>query len=173
MGYEKWWRTLENLIAEFRKKQIAIPEEVMSSLRSAKTMINVYNADPSRVETIPTIESYLLNVESGLINMAKEEVGEDFMEDWIRKVEEARKEEEPKAEAATRRFIPGLPKGQHWIRVLPSDDVLKENVEELAGKLGLSCKLQKDGYLLVYGDREKVKDFVKEMAEKTRRPREI
>lgn len=170
MGYEQWWKTLESLIAEFRKKQITIPEEVMSSLRSAKTMIKVYNADPSRVETIPTIEGYLLNVESSLINMAKE-VGEDFMEGWIRKVEEARKEKEPKVEAPTRRFIPGLPKGKHWIRVLPSDDVLKEDVEKLAGKLGLSCKLQKDGYLLVYGDREKVKDFVKGMAEKTRRPR--
>ncbi|MDH5448196.1 MAG: DUF2096 domain-containing protein [Candidatus Bathyarchaeota archaeon] len=168
MDYEQWWKTLETLIAEFRKKQLTIPTEVMTSLRSAKTMINVYNADQSYLESIPTIENYLINVESNLINMAKEKFGQAFMERWIKKLEDARKEVKPKAESTTSRFILGLPKGEHWIRVLPSDDVLKENVEKLAGELGLSCKMQKDGYMLVYGSKEKVKGFVKKMAEKCR-----
>ena len=170
MGYEQLWKTLENLMAELRKKNLTIPTEVMTNLRSAKTMINVYNADPSCLESIPTIENYLINVESNLINIAKEKYSPAFMERWIKKLEKARKEE-LKAGTTTLRFIPGLPKGEHWIRVLPSDGILRENVEKLASELGLSCKMQKDEYMLVYGGKEKVKDFVKKMAEKCRRPR--
>jgi hypothetical protein len=168
MGYEQWWKTLETLIAEFRKRQIAIPPEVMTSLRSAKTMIKVYNADPSRRESIPDIENYLLNVESNLINIAREKLGQTFMEQWLEKLEKARKEKNKEAKASTSRFIPRLPRDGHWIRVLPSEGILRENVEELAGELGLSCKMQEDGYLLVYGSKEKLRDFVKKMAEKCR-----
>jgi len=168
MGYEKWWKTLETLIAEFRKKQIPIPNDVMTSLRSAKTMISVYKADLSYAESIPAIENYLLNVESSIMNMAKEEFGQTFVERWLKELEKARKEKEPADEATTSRFIPGLPKGEHWVRVLLSEDILKGNIEKLAAELGLSCKMQKDGYMLVYGSKEKVKDFVKKMAEKCR-----
>ncbi len=168
MGYEQWWKTLETLIAELRKKQLAIPEEIMTSLRSAKTMINIYHADPSYLETIPDIENYLLNVESTLINMAREEFGQAYAERWMERLEKARREEEPKTEAAPSRFIPRLPKEEHWIRVLPSDTVLKQDVELLADELGLSCKTQEGGYILIYGSKEKVRDFVKMMAEKCR-----
>ena len=171
MGYKQWWKTLETLIAEFRKKQVTIPLEIMTSLRSAKTMINVYNADPSYLEPSPTIENYLIDVESNLINMAKEKFGQSCIRHWLKKLEDARKEAEPKAQSTTSRFISGLPKGEHWIRVLPSDNILKEDVEKLAGELGLSCKMQKDGYMLVYGTKEKVKVFVKKMADKCRGPR--
>lgn len=168
MGYGQWWKTLESLIAELRKKQVTIPLEVMASLRSAKTMISVYNADSTYLDSIPAIENYLLQVESTLINIAKEEVGQAFIELWIEKIGDARKEEEPKAETTTTRFFPGHPKDKHWIRVLPSDVILKETVEKLTAELGLSCKAQKDGYMFVYGNKEKVKDFVKKMAEKCR-----
>ena len=169
MGYEHWWKTLETLITELRKKQVRVPKEVMTYLKSAKTMINVHNADPSCIETIQTIENYLINVESNLINAAKEKFGQTFVKRWIMKLEDARKETEP--ETKTSRFIPGLPKKEHWIRVLSSDDVLKENVEKLADELGLSYKMQRDGYILVYGSEEKVKAFVKEMAKKCQRTR--
>jgi len=168
MGYEQWWKTLENLTAEFKRKQVTVPAEIMSYLRSAKTMISVYNVDPTCLESIPTVENYLINVESNLLNIAKAKFGQAFMERWIKKLEDSRKEAEPKTETTASRFIPGLPKGEHWIRVLSSEEILKENVERLAGELGLSCKMQKDGYILVYGSEEKVKAFVKKMAEKCR-----
>ncbi len=168
MGYRKWWQTLETLIAEFKRRHVSIPSEVMKYLKSAKTMINVYGADESRLETIPTIENYLLNVESDLMNLAKVKFGQSFMDRWIKKLEASRKEVEPKAGVSASRFIPGLPKTEHWVRVLTSGDILEENVEALADGIGLSWKKQKDGYILVYGSKEKVKDFVKKMAEKCR-----
>ncbi|MFP3985235.1 MAG: DUF2096 family protein [Candidatus Bathyarchaeia archaeon] len=171
MGYDEWWKALESLVADFRKKELSIPEEAMSSLRSAKTMINVYKADESYSESIASIENYLLNVESTLINMAKEKFGQAYIDSWMDKLQRARKEA-PKTEVGASRFIQGPPKGEHWIRVLPSENVLEKNVKELAEELGLSCKMQGDCYMLVYGSREKVKVFVKKMAEKCRRTRE-
>lgn len=168
MGYEHWWKTLENLVAEFRKEKVAVPAEVMANLRSAKTMINVYGADTSYSESPPIIETYLLNTESTLMNLAREKFGQDFMEYWLKSLETAREAEEPPHDVGTR-FVAGVPRDQHWIRVLPSDAVLKEDVETLAGELELSHEMQKDGYILVYGSKEKVKDFVKKMAEKCRR----
>jgi hypothetical protein len=168
LGYEHWWKTLESLIAEFRKKKVDVPAEAMANLRSAKTMITVYGADPSYVESTPVIETYLLSTESTLMNIARDGLGQDFVEHWLRKLEKARGTEESKPAGGTR-FVPGVPRDQHWIRVLPSDDVLKEDVEKLAGELELSHKLQNDGYILVYGNKAGVKDFVKKLAEKCRR----
>lgn len=171
MGYDQWWKTLETLITEFRKKQISIPPETMTTLRSAKTMIKVYNADLTRIENIPTIENYLLNIESTLINTAKEKISPTYAEKWLQKLEKARKQEEPRAQNQTLRFIPGLPKGEHWIRVLPSEDILKENIKKLAAELELSTKIQQDGYILIHGEKEKVREFVKRMAEECRKTR--
>jgi hypothetical protein len=170
VGYEEWWKTLENLIAEFRKRKSVIPSGVMTSLKSAKTLIEVYGADLSRVETISSIEEYLLQVESSLINLAEEEFGPAFVKRWIKKLENARKKLSEHAPTVPR-FIPGLPKGESWIRILPSDEVLRKDVEELAGQFGLSCRLQEGGYILVYGSKGNVKDFVKKMADESRKTR--
>jgi hypothetical protein len=167
MGYEQWWQTLESLIAELRGRRVAIPANVMSSLRSAKTMINVYKADTKNVDPVLAIENYLLDVESSLINMAKK-FGSAFVEAWLKKLDEARMEKELESDKPASQFIAGLPRSEHWIRILPSDDLLRGDVEKLADELGLSHKTQ-DGYVLVYGEEQKVKEFVKKMAEKCRR----
>jgi len=173
MGYQQWWETLESLIAEFRKRRVPVFTDVMTSLRSAKTMINVYKVDTTHSESIPMIEGYLMDVESTLINTAKEKFGPAYAEEWLRKLDEARKQgENTEAKTAASRFITGIPRTGHWIRVLTSDDLLKEDVERLADGLKLSHKTQKDGYVLVHGDAGKVKEFVKKMAEKCRRTQE-
>ncbi len=169
MGYQRWWETLETFIAEFREKQLTILPEVMASLRSAKTLISIYRADTARLESIPTIEGYLMEVESTLINTAKEKLGSACAEEWVNRLDKARKEDEERADAAPSRFIPGLPRDEHWIRILPSDELLKEDVERLADELKLSHRIQEGGYILLHGDEEKVKEFVKKMAEKCRR----
>ena len=63
MGYEETWKVLADLIAELRKKGEVIPASVMNDLRSAKTMMQIFKADPSHIENIPRIETYLENVE--------------------------------------------------------------------------------------------------------------
>jgi len=166
MGYEENWKVLADLLTELRKKSEKIPPNVMNDLRSAKTMIQILKADPTHIENIPRIETYLRNVESYAIFMAQEKLGTEIVEQWLRKLEKAKKIKiEGKKEVAPR-FVPGLPRDKNWVRVQISEDTPRKDVESLVKENKLSCKMQKNGYMLVYGNGESIKSFVKKMAEK-------
>lgn len=169
MGLEEVWKTLNDLIIEFRKKGETIPPEVMADLRAAKTLMHVLKADPTKTENVPTIEMYLGNVESHLIFAAQAMFGSEFVNHWMKKLREARGKADIEVPAETAsKFVPGLPRGQRWVRVQVSEETPKEEIEELAKKSGLACKMQDDGYLLVYGEEEKLKHFIKRTAAKLR-----
>ncbi|MGC9345807.1 MAG: DUF2096 family protein [Candidatus Bathyarchaeales archaeon] len=165
MGYLAVWKVLEEMITDFRKRGVTVPADVMNNLRSAKTLINVLRADPSRIDTGQRVEEYLRNVESYLVSEGQKRFGAEYVEGWLKRVDEAVKkvleEEEEKA-----RFIPGLPREQKWIRVKPSAELSVEKLKALADELSLSCDVQSDGCLLVYGEGGCIKDFVKKMATK-------
>lgn len=169
MGHEEIWKTLNDLIIEFRKKGETIPPEVMADLRAAKTLIHVLKADQTKKENVPTIETYLGNVESHLIFAAQAKFGSEFANRWMKKLREAREKPDVKVPAETAsKFVPGLPKGQRWVRVQVSKETPKEEIEELAKESGLACKMQDDGYMLVYGEEDKLKRFIKRAAAKLR-----
>ena len=159
------WKVLEEMIADFRKRAIAIPAEVMSDLKSARTMITILKADTSRGETIQKIDEHLSSVESYLVSGGQKMLGTEYVDKWLRRLDEASREtlEEEEEE---KRFIPGLPREQKWIRVKPTDELSLEKLKLLAGKSKLSYKPQNDGYLLVYGEGDCIKAFVKKMATK-------
>jgi len=165
MGYLAVWKVLEEMIADFRKKGIAIPAEVMSDLKSARTMITILEADTSRGETVQKIEEHLRSVESYLLSAGQKTLGPDYVDEWLKQLDEAGKEtlEEKKEET---RFVPGVPREQKWIRVKPTDELSLEKLKLLAGKSKLSYIVQNDGYLLVYGEGDCIKAFVKKMATK-------
>ena len=167
MTYEETWKVLADLLTELRKKGETIPTDVMKDLRSAKTMIQILKADPSHIENIPRIETFLGNVESHLIFVAQEKFGSSFVDQWMEKLEKARKAIEKEGETAPR-FVPGLPRGEHWVRVKVSKDMPRKGIEKLAEEKNLSHKMQKNGYMLVYGDSKGIKSFVKTVAEKFR-----
>jgi hypothetical protein len=165
MGYLAVWKVLEEMILEFRKRGITIPTEVMDNLKSARTMIKILKADPSRGETMQKIEEYLSNVESYLISEGQKKFGVEYVDKWLKKLDEA-SIRFPDLEEEETRFVPGLPREQKWIRVKPSAELPMEKLKLLAKELNLSCELQGDGYLLVYGEDESLKEFVKKMAKK-------
>jgi hypothetical protein len=170
MNYEEVWNVLEDLITVLRSKGHFIPADVMSDLHSAKTMIQVFKVDTKHIENVPKTEIYLENVEAQLISIAQEKVGPEFAAKWMKKLEEARRKvSEEKEEAA--RFVPGLPRDKHWVRVQISEDTPQKEIEKLANENRLLHKIQKDGYMLVYGSDENVKAFVKKMAAKLRQTR--
>ncbi len=173
MGYGEIWKTLDELIIEFRKRGETIPPNVMEDLRAAKTMIQVLKADPIRTENIPSIEMYLGNVESYLIFNAHQKFGAEFEERWIEKLHEARKTirigEEEKAWEPASKFVLGLPRNQKWLRVQVSNVTPENKIKKLAAEFGLSSRTQTDGYILIYGDDEMLKLFVQKIGEKLRR----
>jgi len=167
MGLEEVWKILADLITEFRRRGETIPSDVMEDLRAAKTMIKVLMADPTHIENVPSIEVYLGNVESYLIFEAQKKFGSEFAEEWMQKIRESReiKAEREKPEPSSR-FVPGLPKGKKWVRVQVSKETPEREIKKLAEETGLSSKMHRDGYLLVYGDDEKLKHFIKKTAER-------
>lgn len=163
MSYLATWKVLEDMVAEFRRRGVAVPADVISDLKSAKTMITVLKADPQRGETARKIEEYLEKVEICLVSKAQEQFGVEFVDEWLKKLNGAsRKRYMEEIEEA--RFVPGLPREQKWIRVKPSAEMPSKELKKLAEENGLSCSVQSDGYLLVQGEDQRIKGFVKKMA---------
>jgi hypothetical protein len=165
MGYMAAWKVLEEMIADFRKKGVAVPAEIMSDLRSAKTLISVLKADVSRVDTSQKIEEYLLHVESYLVSEGQKLFGAEYVEEWLKRLDEATRKISEEEEEETR-FIPGIPRQRKWIRVKPSSELSMEKLKALADEAHLLYDVQNDGCLLVCGEDEGIKDFVKKMATK-------
>ena len=172
MGYEEIWAVLANLVAKLREKGETIPVDVMKDLRSANTMIQILKVDSTHPENIPRVETYLETVESYLISAVQEKFGAEYAEQWMKKLDEARKRV-PEREETAPRFVPGIPRGKRWVRVQVSEDTPQNDIELLAEENGLAFKVQDDGYVLVYGKNKNVKSFVKKLAERVRSPRKL
>jgi hypothetical protein len=165
MNYLAAWKVLEEMITDFRRRGIGVPTEIMSDLRSAKTLINVLKADPSRVDTSQKVDEYLLNVESYLVSEGQKMFGSGYVEEWLKRLDEASKKMLEKEEEETK-LIPGVPREHKWIRVKPSTELPIEKLKKLAEESHLSCNVQNDGCLLVYGEDGRIKEFIKKMATK-------
>ena len=167
MGYNEVWKVLDDLIAEFREIGETIPSDVMEDLRAAKTLIQILKADPKRTENTPSIEAYLGRVEAYLIFGAQSKFGQTFTEEWMARIQTAR-ESKPEDEKLppSSKFVPGLPRGQKWVRVQVTEDMTEKEIRQLAEETELFWRLQDDGYMLVYGEDEKLKLFLKKSSEK-------
>jgi len=169
MSHEAVWRTLADLLTELRQKGEQIPADVMNDLRSAKTMIGILKADLTHIENIPRVETYLENIEFQLISAAQERFGAEYVELWMKRLEEARRV--PEGRKIATRFVPGVPRGKHWVRVEISEEAPQSEIEKFAEENRLSFKMQDDGYVLVYGKNANIKSFVKKLAERVRSAR--
>ena len=165
MGYVAVWKILEEMITDCRKKGLTVPLEVLEDLKSAKTILHILKAEPSRGEHIQKIDMYLGNVESYLVSEGHKRFGIEYVDEWLEKVNSASKEIYDEEEKENR-FIPGLTRHQKWIRVASSDDLPLEKIRLIADQMKLSHTTQKDNSLLVCGEDQAIKDFVKKMASK-------
>jgi hypothetical protein len=169
MGHQAVWKVLEEIIVEFRKKDLTIPQTIMNDLKSAKVMIRIMDADESRGEIASKVEQYLGSVEAYLVTEAQKKFESTRIDEWLRRLEEAAceicgMEGKEKEEA---RFISGVPRDQKWIRVEPLPSLPLEKLKQLAKETTLFSSTQKDGHLLVYGKAEDIKAFVKKMTQQT------
>jgi hypothetical protein len=173
LPYEEVWLTLEALIKEFRRRGETIRPEVIKDLRLAKSLIHVARAKPQHEADLLQIEVYLNNIEFYLIPKAEEKFGQIFADEWMKKLEKARKEatEEEWLGSAAFKFFPSTPRNMPWVRVKLSENIKHDIVEAFAKESGLRTSGKESGYLLVYGEKEKLKIFMKKMTERFRGPR--
>jgi hypothetical protein len=162
MGYIAVWNILEEMLTELRRKKLTIPPSIMEDLKSAKT-VTLMTAEENRAENLQKIEQYLLNVESYLVSEGQKKLGFEYIDGWLKRIDNASRETDDEEHRETR-FIPGLPRQQKWIRITSSNDLPAEELKTLAEKMGLSIRIQKDGSFLAAGEEQRIKDFVKKLA---------
>ncbi len=167
MSYENKWKILADLLTELQERDEKIPADVINDLRSANTMIQVLKADPTHTENISRIDTYLRSVESYAI-FAAEKLGTETVEEWLKKLKDTKTVKKKEDRAAGSRFSLGVPRDKSWMRIKISDDTPLEDVKNLVKESKLSCKMQENGYMLVYGDEKNIKSFVRMMAEQFR-----
>jgi hypothetical protein len=166
MNYTATWKVLEGLMIELRKKGAAVPVNVINDLRSAKLMIIISQSEGSRGEISEKVEEYLGSVESSLITEAQKTMGSEVVDQWLRRLEEANIEgAEEKIEE--NKFITGVPRDQKWVRVEPTGNLSCEIVLRIANQSNLSVNPQKDGRLVVFGQPEAIKEFLKKITGET------
>jgi len=164
MGYLAVWKILEEMIADLRRKGMAVPTEIVSSLKLAKTLIHILKADPNCIDTKRKVEEHLRTVESSIVSEGQKKFGIEYVSKWVKRLDKANQMIE-KEDKATR-FISGLPRKQKWIRVKPSMELPLNVLKALSDESNLSYLPQKNGCLLVFGEEELIKDFVRKMTAK-------
>ena len=161
-------KILEEIILELRGKGLQIPANVLTDLKSARTLMKVEKADSrGRGETDPKIDMYLGNVEAYIITEAGNLFSSEKVEKWLTALDLASCDScvTVVEEKKVMRMIPGVPRDQKWIRVEPIESLSLEKLEQMAIDAKLGYRREKDGHLIVYGGQDCIKIYLKKMTE--------
>ncbi len=165
-------RILEEIIIALRKKGQTIPENVMSDLKSARTMMTITTASKTDLgETEPKIDTYLKKAEAYLILEADKHLPPEKVQNWLTQLDISSCDqcvtiEQTKPES---RFIAGVPRDQKWVRVTPIENMPLEKLQQMATETKLGFREEKDGHLIVYGQPEDIQAFIKKMTKQARK----
>lgn len=166
MSWDARLKILSDVITDLCKRGEKVPQSIINDLRSARVMLEVVKADRARAENIARLEEYLSNVESYALSAARSILGEEYVNDVLRKLCEL--EVGGFTFEGPVRFRPGLPREERWIRIQVSEITPLELIREISGELNLEIRVEEDGYVLVRGTEENLKAFIKRIAERTR-----
>jgi hypothetical protein len=166
-------KVLEEVIVELKKKNVNIPANVLSDLKAARTLITVEKADlRGRSETEPKIDEYLSNVEIYALAEAEKHFPAEKVEMWLASLNAGTcscsccetctptKEAETEKEG---RYVTGVPRDQKWVRIQPIEGLDAEKIVQMATQAGLSAKTEANQNVVVYGQPEALREFIKKV----------
>jgi len=159
-NYEAIWRVLADLITELRRAGEVVPSHVMKDLRSAKTTMQILKVDRNNLDHISRIEEFLGNVTSYAMYAAQRTLGAQAFDSWVDRLEEARRHV-PEETQPTSGFIPGVPRDKYWIRMKATEDIPLYKIKGIAAESGLEHKIHENQYIIVYGEKGRIQDFIK------------
>lgn len=164
MNYEELWRALADLVTELRRSGESIPPYILKDLRSAKTTIQILKVNRDNPDHVLRVEEYLRSVEAYVMYAAQKRLGSRTVDQWLERLKRAR-EEAPEAAYPPITFVPRVPRDKHWLRIKVSEDIPLRRVEALAEEMGLGHEARENGYVIVYGEKGEIRNFVRRMAE--------
>jgi len=165
MDYNAKWKVLEDLMLELKKKGCDIPPAVIADLRNAKLMIGIVGAPESKLDNVVKLDEILGGIEAALITKAQDCLSPREIDEWLRKIDDTSLPTRETKSRSENVFIAGVPRDQQWIRVEPMPNLPAERLTQIAKANSLSINTQKDGRLVVYGQQENIKSFLKKMIE--------
>ncbi|NLB76563.1 MAG: DUF2096 family protein [Crenarchaeota archaeon] len=157
------WKVLEEMMLELKNSGVIIPVKVVEDLRAAKSMIHLIYTDGGHSDTLKKTEEYLANVESFVITEGQNLYGADEADKWLRRLEDANIESLEKSTSPDK-YIVGVPRDQRWVRIEPTGEVTAETVLLVAKDHCMQARMQSDGKIVVCGQPENLKAFVKKIA---------
>ena len=149
-------------MVELQKRGAAIPSSVIVDLRSAKLMIQIAEVEGSRGDASQKVDEYLGSVEAILVTEAQKALSSETVDQWLMRLEEATAETSQEKNSEDK-FITGVPRDQKWIRVEPIGNLPTDRILQIAQESHLSVNPQKDCRLVVYGQIDDIKGFIKKM----------
>jgi len=168
-------KALDELMLELIKIGAEIPANVTGDLKTGRSLAGIYSRQPCEGDTAVKTMSILENVEMNLLSLAETAFGREHAGKWQQKIGDALTGDggdncrAPSPPATATRFNTGVPRGEYWIRVKESElSPVSHELEELLTGFGLKSQLQDDGYLLLYGKKENVSSFLKDIRDKER-----
>ncbi len=160
------WKVLEVMMLELKKSGVTIPPKIVEDLRAAKSMIQLSYTEGSHGSALQHAEEYLANAEAYIMTEGQKTLGSDKVDGWLRLLKEADTKEREEL-IAKDKFVTGVPRDQKWIRIEPTDGFSVEYIERMAKDQTLQIKKQVDGKLVIYGQPDDLKIFLKKMAMKS------
>jgi len=168
-------KALDELMLELIEKGADIPGNVTDDLKSGRSLAGVSLRGSCEGDTAIKAMSILENVEMNLLSLADTAGGRDYAEKWQLRINDALAGESvdpscaPSPQASATRFNSGVPRGEYWIRVKESELApVSHELDGLLDSFGLKSLPQDDGYLLLYGKKENVSSFLKDIRDKER-----
>lgn len=156
---------------DMQKKGVSLQPTIINDLRSAKLMIEISESPDAKGDLTMKVDEHIGNVESLLLAEAEKTLGANYVDEWLKRIDEASVQCETCTPHPTKKeenkFITGVPRDQKWVRVEPHDNLTCARIKELAQANSLQVNEQKDGKLVVYGSPDSLKAFVKEMTAET------
>lgn len=164
---EQTWLILVELFTDLKKKNVEIPDEVTKNIRLARSTINFYKSDPNNPEMmneLRRINNLLNSVQNTLLDFS-DEIGEEYKEEWIESLKRAaRGETVIEKEVSAPKFVVGAPAGFSMVRVNFNEPMSEERINDIAEEYGIIIEFEEDNIIALYGDKEKVKESLKEIA---------
>ncbi|MGZ7096132.1 MAG: DUF2096 family protein [Methanobacterium sp.] len=164
---EQTWLILVELLTDLKNKGIKVPNEVTKKVRLAKSSINFYKSDttnPEMMKELKTINDLLNSVQDTLLDMA-EEISPDYRDEWLKKlIRASRGEKVIEKDVISPRFVVGAPSGFSMVRVTFQEPLSEERLNDIAETHGVIIEFEEDDVIAIYGDKDDVKESLKEIA---------
>ena len=170
-------KALDELMLELIEKGADIPGNVTDDLKSGRSLAGVSLRGSCEGDTAAKAMSILENVEMNLLALAETVGSREYAEKWQQRINDALAAESldcscdtaASSQASATRFNSGVPRGEYWIRVKASELApVEQELKELFDVFELKALPQDDGYLLLYGKKENVSSFLKDIRDKER-----